>query len=144
MDMVFNVFFYGIAGFFGLILVLVILALLFGKRVIKEWDFEAEFLNERGREIAEFEIESSRIEKEQPNFSTKAHFHCKHGALAAGDEVAVYLDEEKVMAGQVEQAGRIRLNIGHLLDPSLTPKAGQNCTVKRNGELLLEQVLRKD
>jgi hypothetical protein len=144
MDMVFNVFFYGIAGFFGLILVLVMLALLFGKRVIKQWDFEAEFLNDRGREIAEFEIESSRIEKEQPDFSTKANFQCKHAALAVGDEVAVYLDDVKVMAGQVENAGRIRLTIAHVLDPSLTPEAGQNCTVKRNGELLLEQVLRKD
>ncbi len=144
MDMVFNFFFYGIAGFFGLILLLVILALLFGKRVIKEWDFEAEFRNERGREIGEFEIESSRVEKEEPDFSLKAEFHCRHKALAVGDAVAVYLDDVKVMAGQVEHAGRIRLDLAHLLDPTLVPEAGQNCVVRRNGELLLEQILQKD
>ena len=143
-DIVFNVFFYGIAGFFGLILLLVILALIFGKRVIKQWDFEAEFHDERGREIAEFEIESSRIDKEEPDFTTKAEFHCKHDALAPGDEVAIYLDDLRVMAGPVEKAGSVRFGIDRLLDKSLVPKAGQRCVVKRNGELLMEQVLRRD
>ena len=66
MENVFSMVLYLIYGFLGLLAVLFVLAMLFGKRIRKQWEFEAEFRDAAGREFGELDIESSRIEKEGP------------------------------------------------------------------------------
>ena len=144
MDLLFNVLLYGVGGFFSLILLLFILALLFGKRVQKQWEYEAEFLNDKGREIAEFDIESSRIVKQEQEYNLKVKFHCHHAALAPGGQVQVYLDQLLVLAGEVTAEGKIRLGNADLVNAPTEPKAGQVCYIKYQDTLLLQQVLRKD
>ena len=144
MDLLFNVLLYGVGGFLGLILLLFILALLFGKRIDKQWEYEAEFVDAKGREIAEFEIESSRIAKQKQDYSLKAEFRCRHPALTPGDRVQVYIDNLLVLAGAVETQGRVRFGNPDLVNAPAEPKAGQVCYIKHNDALLLQQALRKD
>ena len=84
MDTLFSIVVYILYGFFGFLLLLFILALLFGKRIKKKWEFEAEFRDDDGREFGEFDIEMSRIVKEEPDFSFKAKFKLRHESLEAG------------------------------------------------------------
>jgi hypothetical protein len=109
MDTLFSIVLYILYGFFGLILLLFVLAMLFGKRIKKKWEFEAEFRDAKGREFGEFDIEMSRVEKEEPDFSFKAEFKLRHESLEVGQRLQVYLDETLVMEGTVSAAGRIRL-----------------------------------
>lgn len=51
------------SSFFDLIAVLFIFALIFGKRKVKKWEFEAEFRDSSGREFGGFDIELSHIAK---------------------------------------------------------------------------------
>ena len=109
MDIVFTIVKYLIFGFFGLIGLLVVLALLFGKRIIKQWEFEAEFRDVKGREFGEFDIELSRIAKEETEDTFKAKFRMRHALLGAGQRVQVFLDDTLVLEGNVETEGRILL-----------------------------------
>jgi len=143
-DLLFNVLLYGVGGFLGVILLLFVLALLFGKRIDKQWEYEAEFLNEKGREIGEFEIESSRIAKQEKEYSLKVEFHCRHPGLNPGDQIEVYIEQLLVLAGEVKHPGRIRLGNPDLVDAPIDPTAGQICSVKQNDKVLMEQALRKD
>lgn len=44
-------------GMGGLFVLLVMLTLIFGKRVIKKWEFEAKFYDDKRQEVGEFDIE---------------------------------------------------------------------------------------
>ena len=81
MEIVFDVIKYLVFGFFGLVGLLIVAALVFGKRIKKQWEFEAEFRDASGREFGEFDIEMSRIEKEEPDYTLKASFHMRHESL---------------------------------------------------------------
>lgn len=129
LDIIFTVLKYSIFGFFGLILVLIVLALLFGRRVRKQWEYEAEFRDETGREFGEFEIESSRIEKQQAGFTVKARFYLRHPGLQAQQTVQVFLDDTLVMEGHVQEAGQIRLGNDHLHNVPDQVQAGQQCRI---------------
>jgi hypothetical protein len=48
---------YGVGGLFVL---LVVFTLTFGKRVIKKWEYEAKFYNDKRREVGEFDIEMQK------------------------------------------------------------------------------------
>jgi hypothetical protein len=143
-DLLFSVLLYGVGGFFCLILLLFILAIMFGKRIDKQWEYEAKFLNDKGREIAEFDIESSRIAKQEREYSLKVEFQCRHTALNPGDRIEVYLEELLVVAGEVKHAGRIRLGNADLVNSPTEPGAGQICYIKHNQQILLQQALAKD
>ena len=45
MDTLFTIVLYILYGFFGFLLLIFILALLFGKRIKKQWEYEAECLD---------------------------------------------------------------------------------------------------
>ena len=81
METLFDIVKYAFFGFFGLILLLIVVVVLFGKRIRKQWEYEADFRDADGREFGEFEIELSRIEKEEPDFTLKAKFRMRHPAL---------------------------------------------------------------
>ena len=144
MDTLFSIVIYILFGFFGFLLLLFILALLFGERIKKKWEFEAEFRDDDGREFGEFDIEMSRIVKEEPDFSFKAKFKLRHESLEAGQRVQVYLDELLVMEGKVETAGRILLREDAVVIKATEARAGQVCRVVYGGLERFSQAIRPD
>ena len=131
-------------GFIGLVAALIGIALIFGKRIRKEWEFEAEFRDERGREFGEFDIESSRIEKQEPDFTLKAKFRMRHAALQPHKVVEIYLDDLLVLQGSVNEAGRIRLDNRNLRNTPTAVAAGQTCAVAIGGSTMFSEPLRPD
>ena len=144
MDTLFSIVLYILYGFFGLLLLLFILALLFGKRVKKQWEYEAEFRDASGREFGEFDIEMSRIEKEEPDFSFKAKFKLRHDSLDVGQRVQVYLDDRLVMEGVVESAGRIYLKDEAIVNALSEARNGQVCRVVYGGQEQFAEPIRPD
>ena len=130
-----------VLGFVGLIALLIVLALLFGKRKITRWEFEAEFRDARGREFGEFEIEMSRIEKDEPDFSLKAEFKMRHSALTLHKTVQVYLDDVLVLEGMVQTAGRVALDNRHLQNEVGDARLGQICRVDVGSQTLFSEPL---
>jgi hypothetical protein len=144
MDTLFSIVLYILYGFFGLILLLFVLAMLFGKRIKKKWEFEAEFRDAKGREFGEFDIEMSRVEKEEPDFSFKAEFKLRHESLEVGQRLQVYLDETLVMEGTVSAAGRIRLGQEAVVTEATDASAGQVCRVVYGGLEHFAEPIRPD
>lgn len=144
MDTLFSIVIYILFGFFGFLLLLFVLAVLFGKRIKKKWEFEAEFRDADGREFGEFDIEMSRIEKEEPEFSFKAKFKLRHDSLEAGQRVQVYLDELLVMEGEVETAGRILLRKDAVVNEATKATANQVCRVVYGGLERFAEPIRPD
>ena len=135
---------YLVFGFFGLLLLLFVLAVLFGKRVRKRWEFEAEFRDMNEREFGEFDIELSRIEKQEAEYSFKASLKIRHESLEKGQDVEVYLDDILVMRGKVKKAGRIFLRDKAIMNPVNDPREGQVCRVVWGGIEQFRAPLRPD
>ena len=129
MDLIFSVVKYLAMGFFGVIGALFLLALLFGKRVRKRWEYEAEFHDASGREFGEFDIEMSRIEKEEADFRFKAKLRMRHASLEPHDTVRVVVDDRTILEGMVEKAGRVFLGQDHIRNTIDEPAPGQLCRV---------------
>lgn len=131
-------------GFFGLLGFVIVLAIVFGDRIKKKWEYEAEFHDDRGREFAEFDIEMSRIEKKEPDYSLKAKFKMRHASLAVHTSVQIFLDHLLVLEGMVKEEGRIRLNSQDLKVDSIDAQAGQMCRVICGGQEILAQEIVPD
>ncbi len=144
MDTLFTIFKYAIFGFFGLIGFFIVIALIFGDRIVKKWEYEAEFRNKDGKEFGEFDIEMSRVEKKESQFSLKAKFHMRHEALKQYATVQIYLDQLLVLEGLVAQAGRIRLTKENLQNDVIEAQAGQMCRVVCAGNQLFAQEILPD
>ena len=135
---------YILYGFFGFLLLLFILALLFGKRIKKQWEYEAEFRDDSGREFGEFDIELSQIQKDEQEPTFKAEFRLKHASLEAGQRVEVYVDDVLVMAGNTEVEGRIYLETDAVVTPLAQASAGQICRVVYGGQERFTEPLKPD
>ena len=133
MNSLFSFFKYAFFGFFGLLLLLVVFVLLFGKRVRKRWEFEAEFRDIGGREFGEFDFEMSKIEKEEVEYSFKAKFRMRHESLPKGALVQVYLEDLLIMQGHVTKAGQVLLRDSAVVSDVKDPEAGQVCRVVWGG-----------
>jgi hypothetical protein len=144
METLFSIVLYVLYGFFGLLLLLFVLAVLFGKRIQKRWEYEAEFRTPGGREFGEFEIELSRIAKEETEYSFKAKFRMQHESLAKGQMVQVFLDETLVLQGNVRSAGRIYLRDKAVVKDVFEPSDGQICRVVWGGIEQFRAALRPD
>ncbi len=144
METLFQYLSYLVSGFFGFIALLVLLALIFGKRVEKKWEYEADFHDKFHREIGEFDIELRKVEKEDIDFKLKAEFKLKHSELKQGQIVKVFLNDELVMEGSVIQEGRIFLNNDHLKSKIENPQEGQICRVMCSATELFAVPIHKD
>ena len=133
METLFSIVLHIIYGFFGLIFLLFVLALLFGKRVKKLWEYEAEFLDAGGREFGEFDFEMSKIVKEEAEYSFKAKFRMRHESIGKGQMVQVFLDDLLVMQGNAAHEGRIYLKEKAVLNEIEEPDASQVCRVVWGG-----------
>ena len=133
METLFTIIKYLFFGLVGLIGLLVVLVLVFGKRIRKQWEFEAEFLDASGREFGEFEIELSRIEKEEPVDTLKAKLRMRHPALVQHATVQVFIKEKLVLEQMVETEGRIYVRTKDLVNTVDSVAAGQVCRVVIGG-----------
>ena len=131
---------YMIAGF----LALVVLVIVFGKKVESRFDLEAEFLDENNKEFAEFDIKSWRYAKEAGEYQLKASFKWNDERLSVGDKVSVYLNESLVLEGTVEKKSSIRLFAKHIQNAPENAQQGDECRVLLNGNLILKQVVIDD
>ncbi len=143
MELFFDIIKYGIYGFFGLILLLVVVVIVFGKRIKKKWEFEADFRDADGQEFGEFEIELSRIEKEEPDYTLKTKFRMRHAALTRHSTVQVYIDKTLVFEQMVETEGRMFAR-GVPVNPIGEVAAGQTCRVVVGGTELASAEFRPD
>lgn len=142
MELIFSILKYLFIGFFGLIATLFLLAIIFGKRIVKQWEFEAEFRDESGREFGEFDIELSHIAKKETEDTFKAEFKMRHPSLEKGQRVQVFLDDDLILEGTVEIGGRIRLGSGHIKTALKTATKGQTCRVVYGGlERFTEEII---
>ena len=138
MEILFSIFKYLMFGFVGLIVLIVVIAVLFGKRIKKQWEYEADFRDASGREFGEFEIELSRIEKEEPDYTLKAKLKIRHASLRPQQVLQVYIDDLLVVEETVQKPGRIYARTKNLLNPVESVQAGQRCRVVSNGATLFE------
>lgn len=136
----FDALIYIVMGFFGLFFLIFILAMIFGKRIIKKWEYEANFYNDNNREIGEFDIEMKKYSEEE-DFSLDAKFVLKHKELTKGSVVQVFLENVLVMEGTVENEGRVYLKNEHLKSEIENPEAGQICRVTFNTIELSEPLI---
>ena len=118
-----------LAGFVGLIVVAVLVVVVFGKRVHKLWEYEADFWDEAGKYVGEFEIELSKVGKEAIDYTLKAEFEARHESLAPGQSVEVSVDDHVVMRGTVVHAGKVVLTGEDLTVREFEPTVGQTCRV---------------
>jgi len=144
MDFIFSIVKIIFFGFFGLVGLLFLLALIFGKRIVKQWEYEAEFRDERGREFGEFDIELSRVAKKETEDTFKAKFRLRHESLKFGQRVQVFLDDVLVLEGSVETAGRILLTEEHIKMALTTVSRGQLCRVAYGGIEQFSQAIVED
>ena len=129
MEILFDIIKYVFFGFFGLILLLIVVAVLFGKRIRKKWEYEADFRDANGREFGEFEIELSRIDKEETDYTLKAKFRMRHAALTQHSTVQVYVEDTLVFEQMVETEGRMYAQRTNLVNPVDRVSEGQRCRV---------------
>ncbi len=144
MDFVFTLIKNALFLFFGFIALAIVLTLLFGKRKTKRWDYEAEFHDERGREFGEFDIEMSKIEKEEADYTFKATLSMRHDSLVAGARVKALIDDSLVLEGEVEKAGRILLGQSHIRTPLGDAQEGQMARILVNDVEIVSGKLVRD
>lgn len=144
MQLLFDIFKYTFLGFFGFIFFIFLAAIIFGKRVTKKWEYEAKFRGANGKELGEFDIELSKVEKSGEDFSLKAKFELKHPELKLNRAVNISLDGQLVMSGMVETDGRIYLGNKHLVKNIENPQAGQICSVVCSDVELFSEAIYND
>lgn len=138
MDLVFSILKYiglGLAAFIGLFIAV---AVLFGKRIEKQWAFRADFMSSDGRDrTGKFEIDNRRVEGEGSDFRIRAGCKLRHPMLRSGQPVQVKAGDTVLMEGRVEQDGRVRLHDDARLENAETPQAGDTVAVWAGGEALV-------
>ncbi len=144
MEAIFSLIKYAFLGLLGLLGLLVVAALLFGKRVRKQWEYEAEFRDENGREYGEFDIELSQIDKEEPQPTVKAKLQMRHPSLTEHQMVQVRLDKRVVLEGMVETPGRVFISRTFGESDFDTVATGQICQVMVGGTELAAEPLQPD
>ena len=144
MEAIVTVFKFLFFGAFGLVGALILLALVFGKRIKKRWEYEAEFRDASGREFGEVDIEMSRIEKEESDYTFKASLRLRHERLVPHSTVRVEIDDRIVLEGQVDKPGFIHLGKDHVRDIVDRPAAGQDCRILVGGAVLASAELLPD
>ena len=144
MEIILTIIKYLVIGFVGLFALLVAIVVIFGKRIRKKWEFEADFLDANGREFGEFEIELSRIEKEEPEDTLKAKLRLRHASLVQHATVQVFIDDTLVLEQMVEKEGRMFVRTKDLVNPVDSVTAGQDCRVVVGGTVVASGKFRPD
>ncbi len=144
MEIIGDIFRFAGYGLGGLFVILVVITLIFGKRVIKKWEYEANIYSDKRREIGEFDIEMKKYDVEGAEFELKAKFVLRHPELTPGKVVKIFLNDELVMEGPVTDKGRIYLRNEHLISTIDDPQADQICRVMCSSVELFSEPLKAD
>lgn len=144
MEILFSITKYLAFGFFGLLGLFIVVALVFGDRIVTKWEYEAEFLDSKGKEFGEFDIKMSRVDKKEADFSLKTEFRMRHHLLTLHSTVQVFLDDLLVLEGMVREAGRINLALENLQNRVDDPRTGQICRVLCGGSEIATQEIVPD
>ena len=130
---------------FGIGLVaLIVIALIFGKRIKKKWEYEVEFRHEDFKEYGEFEVEMSKIEKEELHYTLKVEFYFRHDAVRQTLPVQVYIDDLLVLEGMPEKDGYVRMGNEHLQNTVDEPLLDKMCRVVIGDQEIVSQALKRD
>lgn len=108
---------------------LVVAALLAGRRAKKEWEYEAKFRDANGRQFGEFDIELSQVAKEELQPTIKAKLQMRHPSLTEHQIVQVLLDKRIVLEAMVESTGSIFVSKTFGGSDLAEVSAGQTCKV---------------
>ena len=144
MDTFFDILKTVLLGFGALLVALFVLAFLFGKRVRKQWEYEAEFRDDSGREYGEFEIELSQIDKEEAEPTTKLKLQLKDPALEIGRTAVVTLNDRVVFETTIKTAGRVLATETRAADGASRPAEGDICRVLIGDAVIAEAALTLD
>ena len=137
--------FFSTLKWFGIgIAALVIITLLFGKRIKKKWEYEAEFRDASGKEFGEFEVEMSKIEKEEHDYTLKFEFHLRHKSVRQTQTVQVFIDDLLVLEGMPEKDGYVRLGNDNRQNTVDEPLQDKMCRVVIGGQEIVSQALMRD
>ena len=137
--------FFSTLKWFGIgIAALVIITLLFGKRIKKKWEYEAEFRDASGKEFGEFEVEMSKIEKEEHEYTLKFEFHLRHESVRQTQTVQVFIDDLLVLEGMPEKDGYVRLGNDNRQNTVDEPLQDKMCRVVIGGQEIVSQALMRD
>ena len=140
MDIIFSIFKWIGIGFVGLI----IFAFVFGKRIKKKWEYEAEFREEDFKEYGEFEVEMSKIEKEETDYTLKVEFYFRHESIRQHQAVQVFIDDLLVLEGLAEKDGYIRMGLEQLQNTVDEPLLDKMCRIVIGGEEIDRLPLKRD
>ena len=140
METVFSILKWTGIGFVALVLI----AIVFGKRIRKKWEYEAEFRHDDFKEYGEFEVEMSKIEKEELDYTLKVEFYFRHDAVRQTQAVQVYIDDLLVLEGMPEKDGYVRLGNKHLQNTVDEPLLDKMCRVVIGGQEIVSQALKRD
>ena len=128
----------------GLAISLFTLAMVFRKKIERQWEYEAELRDKWGSEVGELDIQMSRVCGESVEFLPGATLVFRHESLTTDQIVQVYIEDELILEGRVSKDGRVHLADGDLMSDLESVSVGQVCTVKRGGEQLAEGPLVRD
>ena len=126
------------------LVVLIVIAILFGKRIKKKWEYEAEFRDASGREYGEFEVELSKIEKEEHDYTLKFEFHLRHEAVRQTQPVQVFIDDLLVLEGMPEKDGYVRLGNDNRQNSVDEPLLDKMCRVVIGDQEVVSEALKRD
>jgi hypothetical protein len=131
MELLFTVIKYLFLGIFGLVALLIVLTILFGKKVTKHWEYEAKFMDS-GRERGEFDVKFYRLEGEDED---RLDIKCtlRDPRLKKAMSMEMFLDDKRVLKGIVEKDGKLFLGSDALVTEFTEPSAGQRCELKHDG-----------
>ncbi len=139
MEIIVSIVKYFFLGIFGLF----VFAILFGRRIEKLWDLEAEFIvNEK--ECGELDLRKIRTAKTNDDYEYQVKFRLRDSRLTLGSEVEVFVGGELILSGCVEEDGFIALSNEHAKNVPESPTAGDTCRVLCSGQELFSQYLVND
>ena len=129
---------YFFLGFFGLVIVIIILTIIFGDQVENKWRFKALFNDEDGNQIGRFRITLFNFvkKKDKPD-QLKMKLKLRHPQLMTGALVKVYIEERLYYEHPVTKKGKV--SFGKVMDVAdfkgvlHEPVLGQLCKVKCSG-----------
>ena len=132
---------YFFLGFFGLVIVIIILTIIFGDQIENRWRFKALFHDENNNEIGRFRITLfGYVKKKDKPDRLKIKLRLKHPQLIPGAMVKVYIEDNLYYEHPVTKKGKV--SFGQEMDKNdfkgilRQPVLGEQCKVKCSGFII--------
>jgi hypothetical protein len=137
MELIFTVLKYIGLGFVGFIGLFILIMIVFGKRIEKQWAVRADFKDpDSGDPVGKLEVAKERVAGGESDFRLKVKCKLRHAMLRAGQRVRVTVGETAVMEGEVKQDGRLRLGNDAWSGDEEIPQPGSRVTIWSGSDAL--------